>query len=149
MRAWPRQEPDVAEALAGLPEDARTRLEGFTGALERLHVDDLPLYAVRTRGVDHRRSVEAAAVLAIEAGLTQAIEAARAAVIEYVARTYGRAQFRATFAGPNTAPGLGPTDDRVQVMRSIGDAVTAIVLGDALDESDRAELIGAWDRLIP
>jgi hypothetical protein len=111
-------------------------------------VGDLPLYAVRTGGPDHRRAVETAAVVAAEAGLSAAIDSARTAVVEYVARTYGGAQFRASFAGMNSAPGLGPTGDRVLVMRSIGDAVTAIVLDDSLDEADRAELLGEWDRLL-
>jgi hypothetical protein len=33
-------------------------------------------------------------------------------------------------------------------MRSIGDAVTALSLDDSLAEADRAELLGAWDRLL-
>jgi hypothetical protein len=32
-------------------------------------------------------------------------------------------------------------------MRSLGDAVTALALGDALDANDRAELLGAWARI--
>jgi hypothetical protein len=32
-------------------------------------------------------------------------------------------------------------------MRSLADAVTAVVLDDALDDADRAELMGAWDGL--
>jgi hypothetical protein len=33
-------------------------------------------------------------------------------------------------------------------MQSLADAVLGIVLGNALDEADRAELIGAWDSLL-
>lgn len=131
-----------------LPPDARARLEQFSVALERVHVDDLLLYAVRTKGPEHRRAVERAAVVAADAGLTTAIDDARSAVTGYVGRVYANAQYRAGFMGPNSAPGLGPTDDRVRVLRSIGDAVTAMVLGAALDEPDSAELMAAWDRLI-
>jgi len=44
---------------------------------------------------------------------------------------------------------MGPTDDRVRVARSLGEAVTAIVLEDHLDREDHAELLGLWDRLLP
>jgi hypothetical protein len=138
----------VTRGLETLPPAARARLEQFSRALERLDVDDLPLYAIRERQPAHRRSVEAAALAASESGLTDAIDAARAAVTDYVTRAYGSAQYRAGVIGLNSAPGLGTTDERVRVLRSIGDAVTAIVLGDRLEERDHAELMGAWDRLI-
>lgn len=138
----------MADPLDRLPPEARQRLERFGAALERVHVDDLPLYAIRRRGPERRRSVERAAMLAAEAGLTEGVEAARSALTEYVTMAYANAQYRASFAGLNTAPGLGPTDDRVRVLRSIGDAVSALVLDGALDEADRAELLGAWDRLL-
>jgi hypothetical protein len=136
-----------AEELAALSPEARADLETFAAALERVHVDDLPLYAVRPRQPAHRRAVEAAALVARERGLESAVDAARDAVIEYVARRYGAAQFRTGHVGLNTAPGLGPTEDRVWVMRSLGDAVVAMALGDLLDANERAELIGAWARL--
>jgi hypothetical protein len=132
------------DSLDGLSPDARRRLETFAAALERLQVDDLPLYAVKPREPDHQRALEAAAQASQAAGLDEAIEAARDAIADYVARAYGNAQYRTGYIAMNSAPGLGPTDDRVRVMRSLGDAVTALVLGDALDEADRAELLGAW-----
>ena len=138
----------ASDPLASLPGGARERLERFAAALERVHVDDLPLYAVRARQPAHRRAVERAAVTASETGLTDAIDAASAVVTGYVGRTYANAQFRTAFAGPNTAPGLGPTDDRVHVMRSLNEAVMAIVLDDALDAADHAELLGGWARLV-
>jgi hypothetical protein len=139
----------LAEALDDLPSAARTRLAQFTAALERVHVDDLPLYAVRLRQPDHRRSVEIAALAVHEATLDGPLEAARSVVLDYVGRAYASAQFRASWVGMNSAPGLGPTDDRVRVMRSLGDAVTALVAWDVLDDADRAELLGAWARLLP
>jgi hypothetical protein len=142
--------PEVTEGLAELPQEARARLELFSRALERVHVDDFPLYALRAaRGHDHGQSVAKAAVLTEEANLTAAIAAARAVVTDYIGRTYAGAQFRTGLVGLNTSPGLGPADDRVRVVRSLSEAITAIALGDALDEEDRAELLGAWGRLIP
>ncbi len=139
----------MAEGLDGLPPVARAQLESFTRALERLPVDDLPLYAVRTHGPEHLRSVDTAADVALGAGLAGPIRAAQEVLAAYVDRIYANAQLQTSIAGLNTAPGLGPIEDRVRVARSLGDAVTAIVLGDALDEADQAELMGAWDRLIP
>lgn len=138
----------VADDLAALPADARGRLERFAAALERVHVDDLPLHALRTRDAEHRRAIERAALAAASAGLTDAMEAASSAVTGYVARTYANAQFRTAYLGLNTAPGLGPTDDRVRVMRSLHDAVSAIVLDDAPDAADHAQLLGGWSRLL-
>lgn len=135
------------DALAVLSAEARADLERFAFALERVHVDDLPLYAVRPRQPGHRRAVEAAALAARERGLEAAVDAAREAVIGYVSREYGAAGLRMTYAGISSGPGLGPTEDRVRVMQSIGDAVTAMALADAIDASDRAELLGAWARI--
>lgn len=135
------------DPISALSAEARSALDRFAAALERLHVDDMPLYAVRPRQPAHRRAVEAAALAAREAGLEAAVDAAREALVGYVARQYGAAQFRTGHIGLNSAPGLGPTEDRVRVMRSLGDAVAALALGDALDASDRAELLGAWARI--
>jgi hypothetical protein len=135
------------DAFAALSMDARSDLDRFAAALERVHIDDLPLYAVRPRQPAHRRAVETAAVAARERGLEAAVDAAREAIVAYVTRQYGAAQFRTGHVALNTAPGLGPTEDRVRVMRSLGDAATALALGDALDANDRAELLGAWQRI--
>ena len=78
-----------------------------------------------------------------------AIDAARSRLEAGIAREYASAMVRVSFVGLNSSPGLGPTDDRVQVMRSIGDAVTAIALWERLDADDRAELLGLWARLLP
>ena len=69
-------------------------------------------------------------------------------IAEFVSRAYGAAQFRTSWVAMNSAPGLGPTDDRVRVMRSLDDAVTALVAWDALDEADRAEVLGRWGDLV-
>jgi hypothetical protein len=137
-----------ADPLDGLPPEARARLETFGRAVERLHIDDLALYAVRTHQPGHRRAVEAAAMIAAEAGLTGTIETARTAMTEFIAREYASAQLRTSWLGLNSSPSLGPADDRVRVLRSISDAVTALVLWDRLDAADRGELLGVWERLM-
>jgi hypothetical protein len=117
-------------------------------ALERINVGELTMYAVRQREDEHARAVAAAAELARERHLEPQLEAARSAVIDYVTLAYQNAMMRISYVGPTTATGFGPADDRVRVMRSLADAVTAVVLDDALDEADRAELVGAWDGLL-
>jgi hypothetical protein len=138
-----------AEALGRLPADARQRLQQFAAALERVHVDDLPLYTARLRQPVHRRAAEAAAVVAAEQGLTSVVEAARAALIESVLREFAHAQLRVSYVGVNSVPGLGSTEDRVRMMGSLGDAVAGIVLWDRLEPHDRDELLGLWSRLLP
>jgi hypothetical protein len=44
---------------------------------------------------------------------------------------------------------LGATEDRIRVTRSLGEAVTAMVVWEALDEADRVETLGKWARLLP
>jgi hypothetical protein len=137
------------DALDRLPSDARARLEAFAGALERIPVADLVLYMTRPREPAHRRAVERAAVTAREAGMDEPIDAAREALAEGIIREFASGQFRVWVGGVGTAPNLGPGDERVRILRSLGDAVSALVLWDALDESDRAELLGLWSRLLP
>jgi hypothetical protein len=140
--------PDPSDALVSLPGGARARLVGFLTALERINVGDLTIYAVRVRDAEHERAVAAAAEAAREHHLEPQLEAARTAVMDYVTHAYQVAMMRISYVGPTTATGFGPADDRVRVMRSLADAVTAVVLDDALDDADRAELMGAWDGLL-
>jgi hypothetical protein len=139
----------AADGLDGLGPDSFARLDWFARAIDRVHVDDLALYAARPRQPAHRRAVEAAAVAARSAGLEAAIDDARRAVTDDILREFASAQLRLTVAGQNSALAMGPADERVAVMRSLGDAIAAIVLWDRLDEADRAELLGLWARLLP
>ncbi len=136
-------------ALARLPSDARVRLDEFTRALDRVHVDDLPLYVARERQPRHRRAVETAEVVAVESGLTQPIEAARNVVVELVIRMFANAQFRVWSGGVAMSPTPGPAEEHVRIARSIADAVTALVLGERLHADVHGELLGLWDRLLP
>jgi hypothetical protein len=138
-----------ADALDRLEPDARDRLQAFAAAVDRLAVDDLPLYVSRVRQPRHRRAVEAAELVAIENGLGDVVGAARTAMIEGVIRQMAERQFRVWVGGVAMAPDQGPVDQRVRIAESIAEAVTALVLGDRLDPADRAELLGLWDRLVP
>ena len=140
---------DLADALDRLPPDARARLDGFAKALERVHVDELPLDTNRLRQPDHRRALEAAALVARTDGLDESVETARRVLVDGILREYAGALYWASWGGLNPPPGLGATDDRVLVLQSVGEAVMAIVLWERLDAPDQAELLGLWARLLP
>ena len=139
---------EEAEALDLLPPDARSRLESLGSAIERISIEDLPLYAVRVQQPDHRRAVEAAAVVARESGMTAAVEAAQSAMLDFVARLYSAAPNRFGIGGEVVA-NLGRPNDRVRVMQTLGDAVAALVMHERLRQTDRTELLGEWARLLP
>jgi hypothetical protein len=136
------------EALDRLPPDARTRLESLAAAIERISIEELPLYAVRVEQPDHGHAVEAATLMARESGMRAAIEAAQAAMLDFIARLYSAAPNRFGIGGEVVA-NLGRPDDRVRVMQTLSDAVSALVLDERLREADRTELLGEWARLLP
>jgi len=140
---------ESVDPLDRLPDDARQRLDGFTRALDRVNLDDLPLYVARLRQPRHRRAVETAELVAIEGGLADTVDAARRVVIEQLIRGFAESQFRVWIGGVKMTPDMGPVDERVRVASSLGDAVTALVLGDRLDAADSGELLGLWSRLVP
>jgi len=142
-------ERDDERALAALPAETRARLDAFARALEHVRIDDLPLYVTRIDGEEHEAAVRTAEGVAIEADLGDAVGAARRAIADSVMQEYAQSQYRASIIGLNTSPSMGPSDDRVRVARSLGDAVAAIVLWSHLDEATQAELLGLWDRLLP
>jgi hypothetical protein len=139
----------AGDALEGLPAEARDRLEAFANAVDRVHVDDLLLHVGRRRQPGHRRSVERAALIAREAGLEAGVEEAKRLLNEAMLRTFSERQLRVWIGGVNMVPSSGPTDDRIRILESLGDAVTALVLWERLDAADRAELLGLWARLLP
>jgi hypothetical protein len=141
--------PDRGGPLAALPADTRERFDAFTTALERINVGDMSLYAIPGDEAEMQQARDRAHSVARELGLEPALEAARQEVLESVAEGYREAAARLGYEGTAPTVGFGPDDDRLRVMQSLADAVMAIVLGDSLDESDRAELLGAWDGVLP
>jgi hypothetical protein len=138
----------VGDAVNRLPDIARRRLQGFAGRLERIRIEDLPMYVVRPMEPGHGEALERALTAAEASGLARGIEEARSAMVQFVERQFSDAQYRPTLGGVNWGLSLGPTEDRVKVARSLGEAVGAVVLWDTLDEPDRAELLGPWANLI-
>ncbi len=137
----------MGDAVNLLPDVARRRLQSFAGRLERIRIEDLPMYVVRPIEPGHGEAIERALTAAAANGLARAIEEARSAMINFVERQFSDALYRPTRGGLNWGIGLGPTEDRIKVARSLGEAVGAVVLWDTLDEPDRAELLGPWANL--
>ena len=141
--------PDPSDPLAALPTDARKRLDELARAIERVPLQDLPLYADRRFDDEHIRAVQEAERIADEAGLSERIRAAQQALREAVIQLYGSAQLRGTIMGTNIAPPSGTDEDRIRMLESLGDAVMAAILDDRLDPDDHAELLGLWARILP
>jgi hypothetical protein len=141
--------PDQDDALAALPADARARFDAFTEALERIDVGAMSLYAIPGDEAEMEQAREAARAIARERGLEPALDAARQEVLAFVSEDYRETSAGLGYLG-GTSPtvGFGAGDDRLRVMQSLADAVMAVVLDDALDPDDRAELLGAWDGLL-
>jgi len=141
--------PDAGDPLAALPADAQARFDAFTAALERLDVGAMSLYAIPGDEAEMEQAREAARAVARERGLEPALDAARQEVLSFVTEDYRETSAGLGYLG-GTSPtvGFGAGDDRLRVMQSLADAVMAVVLDDALDPDDRAELLGGWDDLV-
>jgi hypothetical protein len=132
-----------------LPVGVRRRVAAFSDKVERIRLEDLPLYAATPNSrADHRQALEGAARAAAESGRQKAVEAARSDAVEFLMRLYGDSQYRPTWIGLNWGQSPGTTDDRVRVMQSLGEAVAALVLWDVLTEEQRDELLGPWAALV-
>jgi hypothetical protein len=140
--------PDRTDALASLPADARTRLDAFFDALGQINVGDMTIYAASPIQPGHDLAVRTAESAADGLGLEAAVAATKEAAADYVARAYQNAMMRISYMGTMTATGFGEAADQVRVMRSLQDAVTALVLWEALDEGSRDELLGPWVALV-
>ena len=136
----------TADPMAALPSTIRERLERFGRHVERIDIDQLPMYAARPLDPGHRRSVDDADLVAIESGRQDAVEAVRQTAVDYVNRRFTEAQFRPTWAGQAWVS-AGTVDDRTKIAASLGEAMTAVALWDVLDEGDRDELLGPWATL--
>jgi hypothetical protein len=139
---------DSRAALDRLPSDARSRLQAFAAALERVPVDELGLYADRTWDDAHVAAADRARAVADDARLTEPIEAAQRALVDGILQSFDTSRLRVSIIGTGVSPSVG-TADRKRILDSLADAVTSLVLGDRLDPADAAELLGLWARVLP
>ena len=138
----------MPDAIERLPADARGRLRAFAAALERIRLEDLTMYAVRPIEPAHGEAFERAQAAATATGVDGAVEEARQGLMAYLERVYLDGAFRTSGATLHWG-GLGTMEERMRIMRSLGDAAAAVVLWEQLDETDRAEMLGEWAKLLP
>ena len=149
---WSRSNrgPEPNELTAGrLPADVGRRLAGFLDRIERLRIEDLPIFAaVPLDAAAHARAVDAARTAAAERRREDLLTEIRRQSNEWVARLFSRQQYYPEWYGPSMGRSVGNVDDRVKLARSLADAVTGLMVWDVLDEADLDELIGPWVTLI-
>lgn len=123
-------------------------LDRFWQRLERLRVEDM--LALAARPLDERAHAEVldrARAVAEDAGLGDDLADAMTAIDDWVLSLFNRSTaqpgwYEANWGRPGTVA------DRANLASSLGEAATALILGDRLTEEDRDELLGAWDSLV-
>jgi hypothetical protein len=124
-------------------------VEHFFERVERQRAEDLLPRAARPLDrAGHIAAIGRARVAAQNAGLGRTIREAPRTVDDWVIRLYN---------GSHVSPGWleanwghpGTIEDPANLARSLGEAVSALILGDRLDAADRDELLGAWADLVP
>ncbi len=140
--------PDAAR-LAPLPADVRGRLEHFLGRVERLRIEDLPMFAARPLDEQaYARAADQARAVSVERRRESVLKAIQGDVGDWLGRLYSAQQFYPEWTGTAWGKSSGSAEDRVRLRRSLFDAISAIVLWDALDDADRDELVGPWAALV-
>jgi len=123
-------------------------VDAFWKRLERLRVEDMLGLAARPFDeATHAAAVERATEDARRAGLTATIVAARADVDTYVLALFNRSTVQPGWLEANWGR-PGTVEDRANLAASLGEVVTALLLGDRISESDRGELLGPWESLV-
>src|SRR5215211_5869277 len=121
-----------------------TDLETFLQRVERIRAEDLLLRAARPSDeAAHASALEAAADAARAEGLDKAVGDARHTIDEWVVDLFNRATLQPGWWEANWGR-PGTIEDRANLAHSLGEAVTAILLGGRLDAGHRDELLGAW-----
>ena len=123
-------------------------VEAFWRRLERLRVEDM--LALAARPLDeaaHAAAVERAADEAGRAGLSGTIATATADVDTWVVALYNSSTVQPGWLEANWGR-PGTIEDRANLAASLGEVVTALLLGQRISESDRDELLGPWETLV-
>ena len=124
-------------------------LERFMQRVERIRAEDLLLRAARPSDeAAHASAGRAAADVARSSGLEGAVRNARQGIDDWVVDLFNRSTLQPGWWEANWGR-PGTIEDRANLAHSLGEAVTAILLGDRLDAGDRDELLGAWADLAP
>jgi hypothetical protein len=129
-----------------LPPSTRKRLETLSRNVDHVGLDQLPLYAARPIGNDHQRAADNAELVMVETARQTIVAEARRIAWDYIERRYAEDGYRVGI-GITGWTNLTSGEDRARLAKSFEEALTAIVLEDALDEADVDEMLGAWASL--
>jgi hypothetical protein len=138
---------DAVDALAGLPRGVRDRLDALSNAVDLVGLDLLPTF-IGGEGPERDRAFANAELVAIESGREAAVAEGRRIAWAYVERRFAAAGYRPGL-GIMPAPLLAGGHERARLADSFADAVTAVMLEDALDPADHDDLLGPWASLLP
>ena len=134
---------------AGRPTiEAMPDLQAFLQRVERQRAEDLLPRAARPLDeAAHADALAAAAQAARAGGLQAQVAESQRLVDRWVIELFNSSHlplgwWEANWGRPGT------TADRANLAQSLGEAVTAVILGDRLDPGDRDELLGAWADLV-
>jgi hypothetical protein len=119
-------------------------LARFWDRLERLRVEDM--LARTAQPVDeaaHAAALDRAHEAAARTGLSDALGSATAGVDDWVVRLFNRSTVQPGWMEANWGR-PGTVGDRANLAASLGEAATALLLGDQISAEDRDELLGAW-----
>jgi hypothetical protein len=140
--------PEIDDRLhRSLPADVRRRLVQFLQQLDRLRVEDLPMFA--TRPLDqagYDESVTAATRAAFDSGRRAMLDEMHRSADRWLDQRYFGRFFQPEWAG--LSAGTGTALDQAHLHRSLHDAISALVLWDFLDDVYRGHLIGTWSALM-
>jgi hypothetical protein len=116
--------------------------------LDRLSIEELRIRATRPANASsHLQTLERAELLALQQGRAEILRTARETVERWVFRVFGDHQYQPTWVGLNWGRSLGTADDRVEIARTLREAVTGLIVWDLVSDGDRTELLGAWGGL--
>lgn len=134
--------------MAQLTDQDERALAAFFGRVERLRAEDLlALAAQPLDGASHAAALERAAAVTRRHGLDDAVDDVRRTVDDWVLRLFNRSTVQPGWYEANWGR-PGTVEDRANLAASLGEAVTAVGLGERLADDDREELLGAWAALV-
>jgi hypothetical protein len=140
--------PDASDPFRRLPSEVRRRLTEFIGRLERLPVEEMVALAARPLDPDqHAHAIAVADEAARESLRGDALDRVRSDADEFVVRLFNRSNVQPGWYEANWGR-PGSATDRANLATSLGEALTALVVWDRLDDGDRDQLLGAWGGLV-
>jgi hypothetical protein len=141
--------PEVEPLARALPPEVRRRLERFLQRLDRLRVEDLPMFAaVPLDNEGYEESIRAASRGAFDTNRRVALDQVHRDADAWLKRLFSRHQFYPEWAGPQMGMIAGSARDRIRLAEALKSVLSALVLWDVLDEAYREHLVGAWAALI-